>query len=755
MKNETGLKICQIKDVTDMMLPYCGGKGASLVRLKRAGLPVPDGYILAPDADIEVLTGIKDRLSGTYAVRSSALNEDGEHASFAGAYETVTDVKVEDIEKAVIKVRASAGDKRVESYAREQGVAPDKIAVVIQEFVRPEYAGVVFTSDPITGSSARMTGNYVRGEGELLVSGMGDAAEFVFDARKNRYDGPDEFKRYAGKLYKYCKKIKDLWDCAVDIEWAVSNGRVYILQARPITTVSRGSEDKYMLNGTHAGEFLMTRTNVGEIFGMPVSPVTYSIQEKICDSVAMPHFIDNIYGQAYLNVSVVASSIVSLGVSDKKAVKLIKDIVGRLPEGVTVPIYPVRGSKTIGKVIALLRPKKTDKDMGLDYSPVIFSKIDALTTREELKAFWDDEMLPYIMSSLAEVFKGVNITGLFTVKNKVEKMCGPDLANRLLSGCTGIIDSMKPLLWLEDLNEGRITREQYLEECGHRHSNEMELMMPFPYEDPTFPEARLKSHIASVVNVHKMKEESQARFTDALKEFDSLYPHRSNKIRKALSKYAKANDDRERVRNKGVRIFCALRKYLLRIAEVMDIGNDGIFMLYIDEILKMLSGDDSVLDKIAPRRELYDRYLEYPNFPNIIVGRFDPDEWVKDQDRRNDFYSFGLRDESPADNDVKGFPGAAGVVTGKVRVVTDVEDAAYLEKGEILVTCATNIGWTVYFPLAAAIVTDIGAPLSHAAIVAREFGIPAVVGCGNATTVLKTGDTVTVNGAAGTVTILE
>ena len=74
-------------------------------------------------------------------------------------------------------------------------------------------------------------------------------------------------------------------------------------------------------------------------------------------------------------------------------------------------------------------------------------------------------------------------------------------------------------------------------------------------------------------------------------------------------------------------------------------------------------------------------------------------------------------------------------------------------EGEILVAPATNIGWTVVFPRAAAIITDIGAPLSHAAIVAREFGIPAVVGCGNATTVLKTGDIVTVDGAGGIVTV--
>ena len=90
--------------------------------------------------------------------------------------------------------------------------------------------------------------------------------------------------------------------------------------------------------------------------------------------------------------------------------------------------------------------------------------------------------------------------------------------------------------------------------------------------------------------------------------------------------------------------------------------------------------------------------------------------------------------------------GPAGRNRGEDRFIGEIEN------GDILVTVSTNIGWTLAFPKVSAIVTDIGAPLSHAAIVAREFGIPAVVGCGNATTVLKTGDRVIVDGAAGTVT---
>ncbi|MCX6044325.1 MAG: PEP-utilizing enzyme, partial [Chloroflexi bacterium] len=104
---------------------------------------------------------------------------------------------------------------------------------------------------------------------------------------------------------------------------------------------------------------------------------------------------------------------------------------------------------------------------------------------------------------------------------------------------------------------------------------------------------------------------------------------------------------------------------------------------------------------------------------------------------------------------IKGFPGAVGVVEGLVRVILNADEGDQLQAGEILVTTITNVGWTPLFPRAVAVVTDVGAPLSHAAIVARELGIPAVVGCGNATMRLHTGDRVRVNGEQGTVEVLQ
>ncbi|MCC7451573.1 MAG: hypothetical protein IT324_29470 [Anaerolineae bacterium] len=151
---------------------------------------------------------------------------------------------------------------------------------------------------------------------------------------------------------------------------------------------------------------------------------------------------------------------------------------------------------------------------------------------------------------------------------------------------------------------------------------------------------------------------------------------------------------------------------------------------------------------------MYQRYCALPSYPAIIYGRFDPFKWAADPNRHSDFYDARRTETAALSSTIKGFAGAVGCVEGVVRRIDCVEDGDQLQLGEILVTSITNIGWTPLFPRLAAIVTDVGAPLSHAAIVAREMGIPAVVGCGNATTLLKTGDRVRVDGGRGMVEIL-
>ena len=140
----------------------------------------------------------------------------------------------------------------------------------------------------------------------------------------------------------------------------------------------------------------------------------------------------------------------------------------------------------------------------------------------------------------------------------------------------------------------------------------------------------------------------------------------------------------------------------------------------------------------------------------VIRGRFDPYIWAKDPNARQDVFDpHNTEVPTETSDTLTGLPGSAGRVEGLVRIIRSPLESDSFTTGEILVASSTNVGWTPLFPKAAAVITDVGAPLSHAAIVARELGIPAVVGVGNATMRLKTGDRVLVDGAKGTVKIIS
>ena len=225
-----------------------------------------------------------------------------------------------------------------------------------------------------------------------------------------------------------------------------------------------------------------------------------------------------------------------------------------------------------------------------------------------------------------------------------------------------------------------------------------------------------------------------------------------------LERAAAAVRLREAVRSEFMRITTVTHPMSLKAGEMLGIGND-VFFLTFQEIWGLLRGVTAdALQHIPARKSAYERQRSMPPYPPVIRGHFDPVKWLADPNRRRDYFDSHEIETSmrePRSAVIKGMPGSAGQVEGRVRRVDKVEAGDQLQQGEILVTTQTNIGWTPIFPRAAAVVTDVGAPLSHAAIVARELGIPAVVGCRDATMRLETGDRVRVDGSAGTVEILK
>jgi phosphoenolpyruvate synthase/pyruvate phosphate dikinase len=199
-----GEMILSFSALTPRQQSIAGGKGGTLARLYQAGFPVPDGFVLLPDAFVadellsEAWAQVQAHLAQlrgddddtTFAVRSSALAEDSARASYAGEFETVLDMRTDDeVQAAIHRVRQSRHSERVRVYSQAQGIETDQeMAVVVQRLVRAEISGVLFTAGPVTGGRERMVGNFVHGLGEGLVSGKVEPHEFALSRPKGHYE---------------------------------------------------------------------------------------------------------------------------------------------------------------------------------------------------------------------------------------------------------------------------------------------------------------------------------------------------------------------------------------------------------------------------------------------------------------------------------------------------------------------------------------------------------------------------------------
>jgi phosphohistidine swiveling domain-containing protein len=281
----------------------------------------------------------------------------------------------------------------------------------------------------------------------------------------------------------------------------------------------------------------------------------------------------------------------------------------------------------------------------------------------------------------------------------------------------------------------------------------MELSIPRPAEDPTWIDDQLAALRDIPHDADTLLEKQEAARVAAWERLVRRDPKKAAAARKLIARWAPLARGREAARSEVARSVWVARTWVRRAGELAGHG-DALFFLELPETFDLLRGDPAPRAKVPARQAIYDTYRALPPYPALIRGRFDPVRWAADPNRRSDYYDERARPAKP-DDTITGFPGAAGVVQGIARVLRTPEEAAQLRDGEILVTTVTNIGWTLVFPHAAAIVTDVGAPLSHAVIVAGELGIPAVVGCGNATMLLHSGDQLRVDGSNGIVEVLH
>lgn len=799
-------------------LALVGGKGASLARLAAAGFPVPPGFHVTTEAYVafvarnalrdrilaaledgptaaserisalfaerempaEVASAIREAYSGmgdvAVAVRSSATAEDLPDASFAGQQDTYLDVRGEaELLAAVQRCWASLWTARAIEYRARHGIpqADVSLAVVVQEMVPAGAAGVLFTADPVTSRPDRLVVNAGRGLGESLVSGEVDPENIVVDRDSRtvveRRGEPILDADQITELVRLGQEIEQLYDRPMDIEWAVHSGRTYTLQARPITV--QAYEE---WNDTLLGDFAWSNGNLGEAIPSVMTPATWSLvkvfmAEAMALSTAGGYRLSgNIGGRFYLNLSVMLASANAVGLG-RFVRRTISQVFGRIPDDFDIPPLPLPRRKVLlevmksavpflRRIISYLDKLPAYLEAAPAQSDAVRERIRSTTTTAGLAELWHSDVEPLLRHNSRLLAAGARKdgAGLIRIRPWLAKRVGEVDANVILTGLEvdgSHLESLGPVVGLAKLARGELDRETYLRKWGHRCPDEFEVSVPRPAEDPYW----IDKQLANLTDVESdadalLARQRQARDA-AWARFRERYPGKEAKLRKRIDRATAAFHAREAGRSEAVRAFTVLREYILRAGQLTGHGEDLFFCTY-EEIVDLLAGKDDPLAKVSVRRATYQRYVELPQYPSLICGAFDPFRWAADPNRRSDIFD-QTRDHAPASDTISGFPGAAGVVEGTARVLESVEQSDRLAAGEILVTTVTNVGWTPLFPRASAVVTDIGAPLSHAAIVARELGIPAVVGCGNATMRINSGDRIRVDGAAGTVEVLE
>lgn len=526
-------------------------------------------------------------------------------------------------------------------------------------------------------------------------------------------------------------------------------------------------------NDSLTGEFLWSNVNVSEAVPDVMTPATWSLW-WIYHYEASPFefpgdfpFCGNICGRPYLNLSLIASLYRVIGKDVSK--ELQGDMIGSAPAELNVPFISFSPLQVLWKAVPGMLKAQRDAACDIVQIPkfvattpgwcqTMRTEIQNYPDASSLLSLWKQSIKPGTVRACS-LLRSVAMSMADPATKlhlKLTNLVGETDANAILSnlsGASGNLASLGPLLGLAKVRDRQLSREAYLERYGHRGPHEMELFSPGPDEASGWLGKQLSEFSRSTVDVESLLAKQRTEYLSAWQRFEAKFPHKVKTTRRELDKVSTKARDREAVRSEVTRVARLVRSFLLRVGEVTGL-DDGVFFLSLDEITKILGGEQSFANRIPARREAYDKYCALPPYPPIIVGHFDPFAWATDPNRRSDYFDARKIKISSLSGTISGFAGAAGAVEGIVRRLDKPEDGWQIQPGEILVTVTTNIGWTPLFPHLAAIVTDVGAPLSHAAIVARELGIPAVVGCGNATMRLKTGDRVRVNGGAGRVELV-
>lgn len=788
-----------------------GGKAATLARLRRAGLPVPGGVVIpapalpkAEEEDFESLAGrVEDILgSGPWAVRSSAADEDGEDRSFAGQYLTTLNVSAEELAAAVLRTHRSGESDRVRAY-RAASAAAEGVSVLIQQMVDADAAGVAFTVDPVSGRRVTIV-EAVAGPGEALVSGSAEPERWLVDTTGlTAPDSPHVLDPdQALTVAELASTVESLSDGPQDIEWALVDGSIVLLQARPITTVETETLVPIPIE-VPPGSWMRDSTHQPR----PPSPLSTTLFEGTSFPVVFGEYgvmVDDIEfaiigGWTYAQVRPVGTPRPRANGPERVPPRWLLYLAMKLHPTIRRRARAARKAIDTDLAGAHLarwedewRPRiEVDIERALDLDLASLSDSDLVAELDHrldevrgaglvhtrlgvavtlvLYRFFQtcDRLLGWSTRQALELFEGLSeastepgrrMAALVSLASSDESV-----KSELTSGRPDIqrIRSFSP--------EFGGAFDELVRAAGHR-ALEYEVASPTLAERPETLLGLVAHHVEGGIDPLAAEHLATERREAAEKRARELLRHRSpsdlaefeQHLARAREAYPVREDNAWLTTSSQI----ALGRYLVlefgrRLAERTQIETpDDVFYVGIPDMRAVLL-DGSDLRPMA--REGKGKWLW--SLANPGPDSYGPTSEVEPPLRAlqraarfvNEAAMWAVAEnfgEEPAGDDdgtLVGVPASSGRYDGPARIVHDENDFSKIRPGDVVVTPVTSPVWSIVFPTMGALVTDAGGVLSHPAIIAREHGIPAVVGTGTATSRLTDGEMVVVDGDAGTV----
>jgi pyruvate,water dikinase len=749
--------------------------------------------------------------NGPVAVRSSATVEDGPVASFAGQYETILGARgVAAVLDAVAGCWASLDGARSQVYRQKSGVAEQELemAVVVQRLVPAEVSGVLFTRDPLDPEAGQMLVEASWGLGESVVSGRVNPDRYHLDRRtgavRERHvgikatrlggDGPEPVptdrqtqpcldEARLAELADLGRRIEALDGEPRDVEWAWAEGRFWLLQARPITAGGaaereevRRQEIAALAARAEPGGTVWGRYNLAEVLPEP-TPLTWSLVRRLMSgsgglglmyrdlgfdpdpALDEEGIFDLVCGRPYCNLSreprmlfrqlpfehpfavlkaaphraLYPQPIINparagwrfwLGLpillpvlawkmmrSELRIRRLARTLAGKLREEV-FPAFAAEAAREAGR------------DLGLLKSPALLERLETWVKRT-LNDYARDSLKPTALAGIA-------------LKN-VEKILAPALGAERTAAALGELtmhvrpDPEADLPGaLADLAAGRLDRAGFLERFGHRGGLEMELAQPHWAEDATGLN-RLGAVGIRLSASGQSRAEALARIAAEAKLGISQQAALEKEVA-TLHTYLALRETAKHYFMKG---YALIRRLLVELGQRHGLGG-GIFYLTWEELPALVAGKN-LHTLVAQRRRHRAVVLSLP-VPPVLFS--------------DDLEAVGRPMPVEGAQTFRGVPLSAGVAEGPALVLHEPYAVDLPGEPYILVCPSTDPAWVPLFGNARGLVMETGGVLSHGAIVAREYGLPAVAGVQAARQRIRAGQRLRVDGASGTVTVL-